>query len=113
MISGAHLIIGSEDADADRAFLRHVLGLDSVDAGGGWLIFGLPPAEVAVHPGKAGHQQLFLITDDLDAMLDKLTAAGVSIKEPVSEQSWGTVATFLLPGGSEVGIYKPKHPRPR
>ena len=112
MISGAHVIIGSEDSDADRAFLRDVLGLDSVDAGGGWLIFGLPPSEVAVHPGKAGDHQLFLICDDLDAVLAKLSEAGATIKERPSEQSWGTVATFLLPGGSELGIYKPTHPRP-
>ncbi len=113
MINGAHVIIESADAEADRAFLRDVLGFDSVDAGAGWLIFALPPAEVAVHPGTNGRHELYLMCDDIDAALAELEKKGVRVTSPVSEQRWGRLASFRLPGGGELSIYEPSHPRPR
>jgi catechol 2,3-dioxygenase-like lactoylglutathione lyase family enzyme len=112
LINGAHVIIESADPEADRAFLRDVLELDSVDAGGGWLIFGLPPAEVAVHPGENGRQQLYLMCDDLDATLTALRARGVTVRDEIHDERWGRLGTFVLPGGSELSIYQPKHPSP-
>jgi catechol 2,3-dioxygenase-like lactoylglutathione lyase family enzyme len=110
-ISGAHVIIYSADAAADRAFLRDVLDFPHVDAGGGWLIFKLPPAEAAVHPGDAdAPHELYLMCDDLDATLATLTAKGVEFAN-VSEERWGRLSRFRLPGGSEIGIYEPHHPR--
>ena len=110
MIFGAHVILYSKDAEADRAFFREVLGLSSVDAGHGWLIFALPPAELAVHPAeeKVGHE-LFLLCDDLDAEIAALTEKGVQCSE-VDEARWGSVTRIRLPGGGEVGLYQPKHP---
>jgi len=113
VINGAHVIVASRDPDADRAFFRDVLGLPSVDAGGGWLIFGLPPAEVAAHPGDDGSQSLYLMCDDLDATLDELRLKGAQIKPEIHDQRWGRLATLVLPGGAELGIYQPKHPQPK
>jgi catechol 2,3-dioxygenase-like lactoylglutathione lyase family enzyme len=109
MIFGAHVIVYSEDAAADRAFFRDVLGLSSVDAGHGWLIFALPPAEVAVHPGeeRAGHE-LYLMCDDLDAEVAALRKKNIRCSE-VETASWGSVTKIRLPGGGEVGLYQPKH----
>jgi len=112
LITGAHTIIGSADPDADRAFFRDVLGLESVDAGEGWLIFALPPAEVAVHPGKNGEHQLYLMCTDLEATLQELSDHGVAMKMPVTDQPWGRIASISLPGGSELAIYEPRHPSP-
>ena len=109
MIFGTHLILFSTDADADREFLGTAFGLDHVDAGGGWLIFGLPPAEVAVHPDATPGAQLFVMTDDLDAEIARLTALGVQCSE-VQEQRWGTMTTVRMPGGGELGVYEPRHP---
>ncbi|MFI6322093.1 VOC family protein [Nonomuraea sp. NPDC050556] len=110
MINGAHVILYSRDADADRAFLRDVLGYPHVDAGGGWLIFKLPPAEVAVHPadGAEAHE-LYLMCDDLEATMGELRAKGVEVGE-TSEQRWGVLTSFTLPGGGKVGLYEPRHP---
>jgi predicted enzyme related to lactoylglutathione lyase len=110
VISGAHAILFSTDAEADRAFLKDVLGLPFVDSGGGWLIFALPPAEVAVHPAAARSHELFLLCVDLEATLSGLEARGVTVKRPVQEQDWGRLSTLLLPSGAELGIYQPKHP---
>lgn len=105
MIVGAHAIIYSRDAEADRAFIRDVLGFDSVDAGGGWLIFALPPAEVAVHPDDAGDRhELFLMCDDLE-----VTARQLGIKKPITEQRWGRLMEIDLPSGAKLGLYQPKH----
>src|SRR5579872_3669351 len=95
---GAHTIIGSQDPEADRAFFRDVLGLESVDAGGGWLIFGLPPSEVAVHPGKDGRHELYLMCADLDATVQELRRRGATVKPEVHDQPWGRLATIVLPG---------------
>jgi len=112
MFIGAHTIIESADADADRAFLRDVLGLESVDAGGGWLIFGLPPGELAVHPGKNGHHELYLMCADLDVTLAELRRKGVRIGDEIRDERWGRLATMTLPGGGELAIYEPRHPSP-
>lgn len=110
MIFGAHVIVYSRDAAADRAFLRDVLGFPAVDAGHDWLIFALPPAEVAVHPAAetAGHE-LYLICDDLNAEIAALEDRGVRCSE-VQEARWGSVTKLELPGGGELGLYQPKHP---
>jgi catechol 2,3-dioxygenase-like lactoylglutathione lyase family enzyme len=112
MIFGAHVILYSRDAEADRAFLGEVLGYRSVDAGHGWLIFELPPAEAAVHPSEdqVAHE-LFLMSDDLPADMAALAAAGAPCAE-VEEARWGSLTHFTLPGGSQVGLYEPHHPSP-
>lgn len=110
MIFGAHMIIYSKDAAADRAFLRDVLGFASVDAGRGWLIFALPPSEVAVHPAdENGRHELYLMCDDLRAEIAVLQEKGVLCSE-VHEERWGSITTIRLPGGGEIGLYQPKHP---
>ena len=112
MITGAHALLLSPDADADRAFLRDVLGFASVDAGGGWPIFALPPAELAVHPGEAGYD-LYLMCDDIHATVAELRAKGARIEGEIAEQRWGLVTAIRLPSGAELGLYEPKHPSPR
>ena len=110
MIFGAHVIVYSNDAAADRAFFRDVLGFSSVDAGHEWLIFALPPAEVAVHPaeGTLGHQ-LFFMCDDLNAEMSALNEKGVTCSK-IQETRWGSIARIRLPGGGQIGLYQPKHP---
>ena len=111
MITGSHLVMFSPDAEADRAFLRDVLGFAHVDAGSGWLIFKLPPAEVAVHPadGPSGHE-LFLMCDDVEAAVRDLAARGVECA-PIEQERWGSVTRVRLPSGADVGLYEPRHPR--
>jgi len=110
MIFGAHVIVFSKDAEADRAFLRDVLGFPSVDAGHGWLIFALPPAEVAVHPdAENDRHELYFMCDDLEAEISALENKGVRCSE-VQNERWGSITRIRLPGGSEVGLYQPKHP---
>lgn len=110
MIFGAHVVVYSKDPEADRAFLREVLGFKSVDAGHGWLIFALPPAEVAVHPAEEnGRHELYLMCDDLAAEVSALAAKGIQCSE-VQEARWGSIVKIRLPGGGEVGLYTPKHP---
>lgn len=112
MINGAHVVIYSRDADADRAFLKDVLGFRSVDAGHGWLIFALPPAEMAVHPVDIGpRHELYFMCDDLAAEVAGLEARGVACS-PIQEARWGSVTMIRLPGGGDVGLYQPKHPSP-
>ena len=110
MITGAHVIIYSTDADADRAFFRDVLGYPRVDVGGGWLIFKLPPAEVAVHPADGPQHELYLMCDDLDATIGTLAEHGIAAAPPTDE-GWGILTTIRLPGGGELGLYQPRHPR--
>lgn len=110
MINGAHVIVYSQDADADRAFLKDVLGFHSVDAGHGWLIFALPPAEAAIHPDKTNpRHELYLMCDDVKAEVVRLSAKGVACSE-IGEQRWGSITMIKLPGGGELGLYQPKHP---
>lgn len=113
MITGAHSIIYSADADGVRAFFRDVLGLPSVDAGHGWLIFGLPPGEVAAHPtdGDARHE-LYLTCDDIHATVKELRAKGVEFRGGIEEERWGLVTRIKLPGGALLGLYEPRHPSP-
>jgi catechol 2,3-dioxygenase-like lactoylglutathione lyase family enzyme len=110
MIFGAHVIVYSKDGEADRQFLRDVLGFSSVDAGHGWLIFALPPAELAVHPAEEnGKHELYLMCDDLQAEIAALAAKGVQCSE-VHNERWGSITKIGLPGGGTVGLYQPRHP---
>ena len=110
MIRGAHVILYSADAEADRAFLRDVLGMTSVDSGGGWLIFQLPPSEVAVHPAeKSGAAELYLVCDDVDATVTELEGRGVAFEGSVTDEGWGRLATIRLPGGGRLGVYEARH----
>ena len=110
MIFGAHLVMYSADAGADRAFLRDVLGLATVDAGHGWLIFALPPAEAAIHPATAaGATELYLMCDDLEGEIARLAQKGVRFTE-IEQARWGAMARIQLPGGGELGLYQPRHP---
>jgi hypothetical protein len=112
MIIGAHSILYSANADADRAFLRDVLKLDGVDAGGGWLIFGLPPAELAVHPAEGGGtQELYLMCDDVAAFVTEMKAKHVAC-DPVQKERWGSLTRVTLPGGGKLGVYQARHARP-
>src|SRR5690348_13401887 len=110
MISGVHVILYTKNADADRAFLRDVLSFKSVDAGDGWLIFALPPAEAAFHPAeKNGPHELFFMCDNLKAEIASLLKRGVACSA-VHEERWGSITRIKLPGGGEIGLYQPKHP---
>jgi len=113
VITGVHAVVYSPAAEEVRAFFADVLNFRSADAGGGWLIFALPPAELAVHPadGGSGHE-LFLMCDDIDATLAELRAKGVEVARDVSEQRWGLLAAIRLPDGSEFQLYQPRHPSP-
>ena len=109
MIFGAHVIVYSKDADADRAFLRDVLGFKPVDAGHGWLIFAMPPAEAAVHPAEEnGRHELYLMCDDVKAEIAALEAKGVHCSD-VHNERWGSLTHIRLPGGGEIGLYQPRH----
>ena len=113
MIIGAHSIIYSTNPDPDRAFLRDVLGLPNVDVGGGWLIFGLPPAEVAVHPSdKNDVHEFYLMCDDVAALIAGLKERNVTCG-PVQNQGWGMLTQVTLPGGGKLGFYQPRHARPK
>ena len=111
MFIGAHTIIYSQQADELRAFLRDMLELESVDAGHGWLIFALPPAELAVHPGDGPTRcELYLMCDDIHAAAAQLQAKGVELSQPITDQRWGLLSAIRLPDGSELGLYQPQHP---
>ncbi|HEY2241335.1 MAG TPA: VOC family protein [Streptosporangiaceae bacterium] len=113
MITGVHAIMFSPEAEKVRAFLNDVLGLSSVDAGGGWLIFALPPAELAVHPADgAPRHELYLMCDDIEATLADLRAKGVEVAREVADQGWGLLAAIRLPDGTEFPIYQPRHASP-
>jgi hypothetical protein len=111
VINGGHIIVYSQAAEADRAFLRDVLEFPYVDAGAGWLIFKLPPSEVALHPADGPPaQELYLMCDDLDATMSDLAAKGVTCAA-VTEARWGRLTRLRLPSGAEIGLYEPRHPR--
>lgn len=111
MINGSHVILFSRAPEADRAFFADVLGQRHVDAGGGWLIFQLPPAELAVHPSDAPAHELYFMCDDLDDTMRELAAHGVAFVGDVTDERWGRLTRVRLPGGGEVGLYEPRHPR--
>ena len=112
MINGSHVILFSRDPEADRAFFAEVLEQPHVDAGGGWLIFKLPASELAMHPSDspAGHE-LYFMCDDVEATMRDLHDKGVEFTQDISEERWGRLTRFRLPGGGEVGMYEPRHPR--
>ena len=112
MIAGAHTIIYAEDAERARAFIRDVLGFPSVDAGGGWLIFELPPGELAVHPADVGQHELFFMCHDIEQAVDDLKKRGVDFTAPISDAGYGLMTRFKVPGAREIGLYQPKHPSP-
>ena len=112
MINGAHIIIYSRDAEADRAFFRDVLSFPNVDVGGGWLIFALPPSEVAVHPSDRNDlHEFYLMSDDIRGLMRDLKARNIAASE-LHEEPWGSLTQVALPGGGKLGIYQPKHERP-
>jgi hypothetical protein len=112
VITGAHVIVYSTDAEADRAFLRDVLGFPHVDAGDGWLIFALPSAELAAHPGEENDRhELYLMTDDVEALVATMSGRGVAAS-PVVDRGWGLLTEVTLPGGGKLGVYQPRHPSP-
>ena len=110
MIYGAHVIVYSQDAEADRGFFRDVLGFTSVDAGHGWLIFALPPAEAAFHPAEENDRhELYFMCDDLKAEMSALKKKGVACSD-IHNERWGSITKISLPGGGKIGLYQPKHP---
>jgi predicted enzyme related to lactoylglutathione lyase len=116
MITGAHAIIYTKNAEAVRAFFDEVLQFPSVDAGGGWLIFALPPAELAAHPAdpadNPGRHELYLMCDDIHATVAELEGKGVELSRPISDERWGLITAIKMPDGGELGLYEPKHPTP-
>jgi len=113
VINGIHAVVFSPQAEKVRAFFADVLGLSSADAGGGWLIFALPPAELAVHPTNGdGRHELYLMCDDIQATLAELRDKGVEVARDVTDQGWGLLAAIRLPDGGELPIYEPRHRSP-
>ena len=113
MIIGGHSIIYSKNPDADRAFLRDVLRLSNVDVGGGWLIFGLPPAEVAVHPSEKNDiHEFYLMCDDVEAFIAEMKKSRIAC-DPAQNLGWGLLTSVMLPGGGKLGVYQPRHARPK
>jgi catechol 2,3-dioxygenase-like lactoylglutathione lyase family enzyme len=118
VITGAHVTVFAQDAEAARAFFRDVLDLECVDAGGGWLIFALPPSEVAFHPAgpppvpEGGHHELYLMCDDVRATVADLESRGVEFAAPVSDEGFGLMTRLRVPGAGELGLYEPRHPSP-
>ena len=111
MINGAHVILYSRDAEADRAFIHDTLGSPGVDAGGGWLILKLPPAEIAVHPpDDETKHELYLMCDDIERTLVELESKGAKISDPVRDEGWGLLASIKLPSGADLPLYEPRHP---
>ena len=113
MITGIHAIVFSHDLERTRAFFRDTLRLDSIDAGGGWLIFALPPAELAAHStNDHPRHELYLMCDDIHTTVAELKASGIPVTEEIAEERWGRTTTFELPGAGRMAIYEPTHPRP-
>jgi hypothetical protein len=112
MITGAHVILYSTNPTADRAFLRDILHLPHVDAGVGWLIFGLPPAEIAFHPAdESGKQEIYLMCDDIEIFIQEMIRHKINFT-PIQEQAWGLLTHISLPGGGQLGVYQARHARP-
>jgi hypothetical protein len=113
MITGVHSLLYSSDAKADSVFFRQILGLPHVDVGNGWLIFGLPPAELAVHPADGNNtSELYLLCEDIEKFINAMSAKKIACT-PVREQRWGLVTQLTLPSGGKLGVYQPRHPRPK
>ena len=113
MISGAHSIIYSKNPEVDRAFLRDVLELPNVDVGDGWLIFGLPPAEVAVHPSDENNlHEFYLMCDDIKAFVARMKKSRIACGR-IQDAGWGLLTQLVLPGGGKLGVYQPRHARPK
>jgi predicted enzyme related to lactoylglutathione lyase len=113
MITGVHAILFTREPDSVRGFFSDVLGLSSVDAGGGWPIFALPPAELAAHPADDdGCHELYLMCDDIDATVDELRGKGVEFTSEITDAGWGLITRLKLPDGTELAVYQPKHPSP-
>jgi catechol 2,3-dioxygenase-like lactoylglutathione lyase family enzyme len=113
VITGVHAIIFTRDAEGVRAFFRDVLELPSVDAGGGWLIFALPPAELAAHPAEHdGRHEVFLMCDDIRATVAELKAKGVDVSDEVRDEGFGVMTSLTLPGGGQLALYEPRHATP-
>ena len=114
MVTGIHALIFSREAEQARTFFRDVLGFKSVDAGGGWLIFALPPAELGIHPTASGagngRHELYLMCDDIAVTVEELTAQGVEFVEPITDQGFGLMTALAVPGGGTLGLYEPRHP---
>jgi hypothetical protein len=112
MITGTHTILYSTNPEADKAFLLNVLHLTNVDVGHGWLIFGLPPSEIAVHPADTnGPSEFFLLCDNIQDFIRQMAEANIPC-DPVQNQRWGHLTYLTLPGGGKLGVYEPLHPRP-
>src|SRR5205823_1799475 len=112
-IIGSHAIIYSKDASADRAFMRDILKLTHIDAGGGWLIFGLPPSEIAIHPhSKNKGHEIYLLCDDVEAFVSEMGKKKISCSK-IQDAGWGLLTQLTLPGGGKIGVYEPRHPRPK
>jgi hypothetical protein len=112
MITGAHSIVHSTNSEADRAFLRDVLELPHVDVGDGWLIFGLPPAEVAIHPSDDSSHELYLMCENVEDFVSEMGQRAIETT-PIQDQGWGLLTTLTLPGGGKLGVYQPRHARPK
>lgn len=116
MIAGAHTIVYADDSEAARAFFRDVLGFPAVDAGDGWLIFALPAGELAAHPADGprttGQHELFFMCHDIEATVAELEGAGVEFVAPISDEGWGRLTRFRIPGAGEISLYEPRHPSP-
>ena len=113
IVSGAHMIVYSANADADRAFFRDVLGFPHVDVGQGWRIFALPASEIAIHPAQAsGEHEVYLMVDDVAAFVARMNGCGIGCTPP-QDQGWGVLTQLSLPGGGKLGIYEPRHARPK
>lgn len=112
MISGSHVVLYSKDPQADRAFLKDILNLPHVDVGEGWLIFGLPPSELAVHPsGENDKHEFYLLCENISQLREKMADEGIQCSE-VSDEGWGLLCQLSLPGGGKLGVYEPRHARP-
>jgi hypothetical protein len=112
VINGAHSVIYSKDPEADRAFLRDVLELPNVDVGHGWLIFGLPPSEIAVHPSEKNDvHEFYLMVEDIEVFISAMGEHNIPC-DPIEEEDWGLFSRLILPGGGKLGVYQPKHTRP-
>jgi len=113
MTTGIHLVVYSKDAEADKAFFRDILKLTSVDVGHGWLIFGLPPSELAVHPSSDNdHHEIYLMCDDIKTFVQQMSKQKIACGE-IQNQGWGQLVQLTLPGGGKLGVYQPRHARPK